>query len=84
MIVCALTSKPILFPIKPAHFSDPVPVLVHALAKLVAFPLHKSPQVFVVILFKVGSKVREHYESIVGGANMFDSMCTWYLEHFYK
>ena len=26
----------------------------------------KSPQVFVVILFMVGSTVREHYESIVG------------------
>ena len=33
----------------------------------------KSPQVLVVILFMVGSKVREHSTS---GANMFDSMCT--------
>jgi hypothetical protein len=40
-------------------------------------PLRK---VHVVILFEVGSKVREHYESIAGGENMFDSMSTWYLE----
>ena len=37
-----------------------------------------------VILFKVGSKARVRYESIAGGANMFDSLCTWYLECFYK
>ena len=39
----------------------------------------KSPQVFIVILFEVGSKVREHYECIVDGGNMFNSMCPWYL-----
>jgi len=41
----------------------------------------KSPQILVVILFKVGFKVREHYESIAGRANMFNSICTWYLEY---
>ena len=40
----------------------------------------KSPQVIVAILFVVGSNVRELYESIAGRANMFNSMCTWYIE----
>jgi len=58
----------------------------------------KSPQILVVIcvaispqvqittsicgdLFEFGSKVGGHYENI---KNMFDSMCTLYLECFYK
>ena len=38
--------------------------------------MSESPKVFVVILFKVVSMVREHYESTVSGANIFKSMCT--------
>jgi len=46
----------------------------------------KSPQVQITTsicgdLFEVGSKVRGHYENI---KKMFDSMCTLYLECFYK
>ena len=36
-----------------------------------------------VILFEVEPKVREHYESIAGGGNMFDCTCTLYLESLY-
>ena len=44
----------------------------------------KSPQVFVVFIDRGWSKVRKDYESIAGGVDMFDGMCTWYLEYFYK